>query len=305
MLAEPLASVLRKQGHEVDIVQLPFDTTSERQLEQIFAFRCFDLTTGSGNLFDRLIAIGWAAGALRHPAKSIWLTTLSDQAAFMTGSESYRSAELSAREAKRLAAASDHIVNALRPLGVNNISLLYPPLTDAAAFVPKPAQDHLVINLLQNDPQRIALIAEALRKTRMRAVFVTHPEEKQSLCDAFAAAGISDLAQPLDVSDRAAVGEAVSTAFAVLDLDSDRLYSGDVPLGALRARKPLILAEDTPLRGVFPASAIVTVKLSTHALAETLAALRDDRQRCEQLGAAGARFEESITWEHVAKKLLV
>jgi len=303
-LAEPLADVLGEQGHEVDIVRLPFDADSESQLEQIFAFRCFDLTTGSGNIFDRLIAIGWAAGALRHPAKSIWLTTSSDQAAFTMSGESHRPAELGVREAKRLAAASDGIASALRTLGMDEVSLLYPPLTDAAAFIPKPAQDHLVIKLPQDSPDRTALILETLQETRMRGMFVVRPEERRTLCDMIEGAGMTDLAQPLNVTDRAAVGEAVSTAFAVLHLEPSTPYSGDVPLGALRARKPLLLAEDTLLRSVFPASAILTVKLASHAFAETLKGLRDDRQRCEQLGAAGARFEKNVTWEQVAKRLL-
>lgn len=305
MLAEPLASVLREQGHEVDIVRLPFDTNSERQLEQIFAFRCFDLTSGSGNIFDRLIAIGWAAGALRHPAKGIWLTTSSDQDALTNSGEIHQPAKMSVREAKRLAAASDHTVNVLRTFGLDNINLLYPPLVDKAGFVPKPAQEHLVINLPQHLPERTAIIFETLQETRMCGAFVVRPEDREILRDAIDAGGVHDLVQLLDVEDRMAIGKAVSTAFAVLHLDPHTIYSGDVPLGALRARKPLILAEDTPLRAIFPASAAVAVRPSSHALAETLQALRDDRRRCEQLGRAGARFEENLTWEHAAEGLLV
>ena len=71
--AENLASGLREalaaQGHEVDLIEIPYKWyPPERILDQMLACRLLDLTESEGKPVDRLIGLKFPAYFISHPS---------------------------------------------------------------------------------------------------------------------------------------------------------------------------------------------------------------------------------------------
>ncbi len=73
-LNNSLVQALKARGHEVELVQLPFNVTpKERLLEQYELFRAYDFSSMNGQKIDLVIATKYPGYMVRHPKKSIWL----------------------------------------------------------------------------------------------------------------------------------------------------------------------------------------------------------------------------------------
>ena len=64
MIVDDLVRALRERGHEVDTIELPFDSQPREQLEQMLGLRLLDVGDDVG---DGLIAIRTPSYLLRHP----------------------------------------------------------------------------------------------------------------------------------------------------------------------------------------------------------------------------------------------
>ena len=74
ILAEGLMHALRAQGHEAEIVAIPFKWyPPERILEQVLACRLLDLSESGGAPIDRVIGLKFPAYLIPHPHKVLWL----------------------------------------------------------------------------------------------------------------------------------------------------------------------------------------------------------------------------------------
>jgi hypothetical protein len=99
ILAEGLRDALRSEGHEAEIVAIPFKWyPPERILEQILACRLLDITETMGMPIDRVIGLKFPAYFIPHTNKVLWILhqhrtaydlwdhTLSDLILFPNGS---------------------------------------------------------------------------------------------------------------------------------------------------------------------------------------------------------------------------
>src|SRR5919108_6065289 len=74
ILAEGLRDALRSEGHEAEIVAIPFKWyPPERILDQMLACRLLDLTGSAGTPVDRLMGLKFPAYLLSHPNKVLWI----------------------------------------------------------------------------------------------------------------------------------------------------------------------------------------------------------------------------------------
>ena len=74
ILAEGLRSALCAEGHEAEIVALPFKWyPPERILDHMLACRLLDLTESAGTPVDRVIGLKFPAYFVPHPHKTLWL----------------------------------------------------------------------------------------------------------------------------------------------------------------------------------------------------------------------------------------
>src|SRR5438067_8700077 len=72
--AEGLRDALIAEGHEAEIVAMPFKWyPPERILDHMLACRLLDLTEASGAGVDRVIGLKFPAYLVNHPNKVLWL----------------------------------------------------------------------------------------------------------------------------------------------------------------------------------------------------------------------------------------
>lgn len=72
--AEGLKSALIAEGHDAEIVAVPFNpAVPERIPDQMLACRLLDLTEIHGTPVDRLIALKFPAYLIPHPNKVVWI----------------------------------------------------------------------------------------------------------------------------------------------------------------------------------------------------------------------------------------
>ena len=64
-----LDEMLKRYGHEVEVLKLPFDSYYPEMLDQLLALRLLDVSEHA----DRLIAVRTPSCLLRHPNKVLWL----------------------------------------------------------------------------------------------------------------------------------------------------------------------------------------------------------------------------------------
>ena len=74
LLSEGLRAALRAEGHEAEIVALPFAWTPRPNLlKSALAWRLLDLTQVDGRPVDAIICTKFPSYAARHPRKIVWL----------------------------------------------------------------------------------------------------------------------------------------------------------------------------------------------------------------------------------------
>src|SRR5438067_5354107 len=74
MMANGLRQALCAEGHEAEIVAIPFKWyPPERIVETMLACRLLDLTESAGARVDRVIGLKFPAYLIPHPNKTIWL----------------------------------------------------------------------------------------------------------------------------------------------------------------------------------------------------------------------------------------
>src|SRR5258707_5569399 len=74
VLADGLGCALRSQGHEAEIVAIPFKWyPPERILEHMLACRLLDLSESAGTPVDRVIALKFPSYLVTHSCKVLWL----------------------------------------------------------------------------------------------------------------------------------------------------------------------------------------------------------------------------------------
>jgi len=72
--AEQLQTALRKAGHEVELIFIPFKWyPAEKIVDHIMAVRLLDLSESSGVKVDKVIALKFPAYFIKHPDKVVWI----------------------------------------------------------------------------------------------------------------------------------------------------------------------------------------------------------------------------------------
>ena len=74
ILVRALTSQLKDQGHQVDLIEMPFSCNSRQDaVYQAAIWRSLDLSNFGGNDVDLVICTKFPSYYVKHPKKSIWL----------------------------------------------------------------------------------------------------------------------------------------------------------------------------------------------------------------------------------------
>jgi glycosyltransferase involved in cell wall biosynthesis len=330
VLADNLLQALQAQGHNADIVAIPYKHyPPERILDHMLVCRLLDLTEAFGNSIDRLIALKFPAYLIPHPNKVLWILHQHRQAYDMWAHPQGGDLMLAANghvirdaihqadrnlipEAKTVFTLSANVSHRLKQgCGIDS-SPLYNPPAGAASFYCSEPLDYLFFPSRISILKRQTLVLQALGHTRhpVRVVFAGAADSPhlQQECEAMVwRLGLDGRVQFLGhvAEDKKLQLYAESRGVIFPPLDEDYGY---ITLEAMLSRKPVITCTDSggPLEFLIHRQTGLAVEPSAEALAESLDEIWADRSRARQWGLAGRkRYEDlHISWENVVSKLL-
>ena len=329
VLAEGLRGALRSEGHEAEIVAIPFKWyPPERILDQMLACRLLDITESTGMTVDRVIGLKFPAYFIPHPNKVLWILhqhrtaydlwepPLGDLIHFPNGVQ-IRDAirEADARllpEAKQIFTISRNVSQRLKDYCGIDSTPLYNPPQHAEHFYCAAAEDYFFFPSRLTPPKRQVLVLEALAGTcRPVRVRFAGPVEHPSYAEALKAQ-----AQKLNIHSR------VEWLGSVTEEEKRRQYAyalgiifppinedyGYVTLEAMLSSKPMITCIDSggPLEFVRAAQTGLIVEPTPEALAAAMDTLWENRAQAQAMGEAGRAHYDSqkIFWPQVVERLL-
>lgn len=324
LLAEGLRDALRKRGHSVDMVALPYAwQPHERLTASALAWRLLDLEQIDGVPVDQIICTKFPSYAARHPRKTVWLVHQHRQAYDWYGTpfsdfantpedrairdQLLRMDRATLGEARGLYAISRNVAERLKRYTGLEARPLYPPSRYAERLRAGPYGDYLLSDARLDAAKRLDLLLRALARTRhsVRCILTGAGAERERL-ERLA----GDLGLGARVEFRGFVPDdellaLYAAARAVYYAPYDEDY-GFTAVQALAAARPVVTADDAG--GVLEFVADNHTGLVAAATAEALAAkidlLFDDQGLAARLGAAGPPRVAGITWDRVVTSLV-
>jgi glycosyltransferase involved in cell wall biosynthesis len=329
ILAEGLLGALRTQGHEAEIVAIPFKWyPPERVLDQMLACRLLDVTESGGTPIDLVIGLKFPAYLMPHPSKVLWLlhqfrtaydlwdNPYGDLNLFPNGPQVRDAIQGTDQrlipEAKAVFTISKNVSSRLwHYCGIDSTPLYHPP-AHAEDFYCAAADDYLFYPSRLAPLKRQALVLEALAHTHAPVCvrFAGSADEPRYGAELAALARDLDvdqrvewLGQVSEAEKRALYARALGIIFPPVDEDY-----GYVTLEAMLASKPLITCRDSgaPLEFVRAEKTGLITDASPEAMADAMDRLWEDHDLARALGEAGRKRYDSlaISWRTVVERLV-
>ena len=321
-----LDSTLRDQGHETEIITLPFDESPEKIIPQMAAFRMIDLTDRA----DLVICFRPPSYMVRHPRKVLWfihhvrayydLWDTEYRGFADTEVSRARREVVTAADTRALKEASMVFTNSCvvseRLLEYNGVhsEVLYPPLFDAQQFVNKKYGDEILLISRLEYHKRQHLLLEALAhcKTPVRLRLLgkgSTPAYADQLRRRADELGVADRLTFDDAwIDEAEKREILSCALACAYLPVDEDSYGYPSLESAHAHKGILTTSDSGgvLEFVENERSGLIVESTPQALAQAMDRLHSEPGLAQSLGdGAARRIEElNISWSHVVDRIL-
>jgi len=319
-LAAGLVRELRSEGHETELVQLPFKWYPRPEiLTSAMAWRLLDVTEADGKRVDLVIPMKFPSYLVRHPNKVVWLIHQfrqaydrfgTSQSDFTASPEDTRWRELileadrtGLTEARTIFTISKNTAERLsRFNGIPSETLYHPPPLAGRYRCGESAGYALAAGRL--DPWKrvdLAIAAAAAGKFPLVVAGTGSDEERLKKLAARSGAEISFRGA---VSDEELLGLYASSA-AVLFTPADEDY-GYIALEAFLSKKPVVTCSDSggPLEFVSDGETGRVTPPDGTALGEATAALLADGPAARRLGEAGYERVRGISWSAAVRALL-
>jgi glycosyltransferase involved in cell wall biosynthesis len=324
LLAEGLRDALRAQGHEADIVSLPYAWQPHELLgRSALAWRVLDLTQVDGRPVDLVIATKFPSYAVRHPRKVVWLVHQHRQAYDWYGTPlsdfANTPADRAVRgwllrmdratlgEARGLFAISRNVAGRLRRFTGLEATPLYPPSHYAGRLRAGPYGEYILSDARLDKAKRLDLLLRALAAAHepVRCVLISAGPERERLEHMAHELGLGERAEFRGFVPDEELIALYAGARAVYYAPVDEDY-GFTTVQALAAARPVVTTEDSGgvLEFVEDGVCGFVAPPRPEALATHLDALWRDAGLAARLGAAGPARVAGITWEKVVRALL-
>ena len=329
VLAEGLRDALRREGHQAEILAIPFKWyPPERILDHMLACRLLDLTESNGTPVDRVIGLKFPAYLVPHPNKVLWIVhqhrsaydlwdhPLGDLKMSPNGAQVRDAIRLADQQlipqAKAVFTIARNVSHRLKKYNGIESAPLYSPPPHAEMFCCADAQDYFFVPSRLTIIKRQELVLEALAQTR------------EPVCVRFAGTAdyppyfdqLKERARQLKVHDRVEWLGHISEkekyrlyaeATGIIFTPTDEDY-GYVTLEAMLASKPVITCTDSggPLEFIQFNETGLIADPTPESLALAMDTLWKDRAQAEELGkAARAHYDDlGISWGKVVRRLL-
>ena len=190
LIVDWLREMITMDGHEAEVLSIPFSSQYSEILEQMTAMRLLDVSAAA----DRLIAIRFPSYLLQHPNKVVWFIHHHRSAYDLWGTSYqdipntpegvcirnsiHRADDLGLREAKGCFCNSQVMAARLRKFNDIEAEVLYPPLLHPEAYFSREFGDYFLYISRLTHHKRQWLAIEALRYTRnpVKLVIVGRPD---------------------------------------------------------------------------------------------------------------------------------
>jgi glycosyltransferase involved in cell wall biosynthesis len=326
LIVRDLAAALVAHGHEVETVAIPFSSQPETMLDQMLAFRLFDVSRAG----DLLIAVRTPAQLLEHPNKVLWFIHHERTVYDLWGTKYHgfpatrdasriRDAIIAAdnralRSARKIFTNSRVVGQRLREYNGIESRVLYPPLGDPRGFHCETYGDFVFYPSRLAPIKRQDLLIEAMRfvETDVRLVLAGQADhdsgEGKRLRDLIAR---HRLGKRVDLRNgwmaeeekRTLFSQALVGAYPAFDEDS----YGYTSLESCLSQKAVVTCRDSggTLELIEDGVSGIVVEPDPHELARAFDDLYRDRARARRLGeaAAGRLAELEISWDTVVREL--
>lgn len=330
VLADQLVEALRAEGHQAELVSIPFNPTEPVSIpDQMLSCRLLDLREIGGMTVDRLIALKFPAYFIPHPRKVIWLLhqhraaydlwehSLGDLRAVPRGrlvrDIIHRADRQMADETKAIFTISQNVTQRLRHFSeVESVPLYHPPGNASAFSCATESEDYFFFPSRLSATKRQELALEALAVTRhpVRIKFsgmADSPSYGDRLARVVRQLGLARRVEWLGFLSEAQKRDAYARALAVVFPPLDEDY-GYVTLEAMLASKAVITCHDSggSLEFVRADETGLITPPAPDALAAAMDALWENRARAKSYGAAARRHYAGLglSWSNVVKRLL-
>jgi glycosyltransferase involved in cell wall biosynthesis len=319
-MADTLVDELRRRGHEVALVTVPFKWyPGERVLTQAFLWRLVDLDEVDGRPIDTVIATKFPAYCVRHPNKVAWVLhqfrqayeyDRTDLGQFSESPEDralrrkvHELDRVALGEARKLFATSQNVAGRIeRSTGLRAELLPHPPQElpyrcDAYGdFI-------LSVNRLDR-AKRIDLLVEAAKADPSLRVVITGEGPDRERLESLAGGvnGRIEFTGRVD-DDRLADLYARCSAVYYAPVDED---FGMVPYEAFLSAKPVLTTTDAggPLEVVRDRETGLVVAPDALELAHAAAYATANPDEAAAWGRAGKAVAERVTWDACVDALL-
>lgn len=319
-----LIEQLRRRGHEVEKVAIPFRSQPKSELlAQAAAWRLLDLSSSNGQPIDLLIATRFPTYFARHPRKVAWVIHQHRAAYELCGTE-YSDFEHNERDVglrrrlidldRQMLAECRHVFanaknTAQRLATFNGISAqpLYHPPPLAEQLRPGGFGDYaLVVGRLET-VKRADLAIRAFTRVAppTRLIVVGDGSQRAAAEQTAAQCGVRDRVTFVGSTRGEELVRLYSGALCVIYSPFDEDY-GYVTLEAFLSGKPVITASDSggTLEFVVDGENGFVCAPDAEAIAMAVERIAANRPLAAQLGAAGLARARTVTWDGVVEQLL-
>jgi glycosyltransferase involved in cell wall biosynthesis len=327
---ENLVLALREQGHDAEIVSIPWKWYPASEIVHHMAmWRSLDLTESNGMPIDAVIALKFPAYLATHPRKIVWLIhqhrtayelwdhpTFADLSTQPEGKDVrdliHHADRTALTEATRLFTNSRNVRERLRTSLSIPAEELYHPSSVTEALLdlpPGPYGDAIVYPSRMDTLKRQSLAIEAMRhvKTDVQLVLVGRGPEEGRLRQLAVDTGVADRVRfEIGVTDDR-LYELYLGACAVYFGPFDEDY-GYVTLEAMAAERPVVTLTDSggPLEFVTDGETGLVAPPDPKEIAAAFDRLFSDRDAAARMGRAGNEFIRTVVprWHDVVARLL-
>lgn len=318
---EGLIMALRRDGHTVECLRLPFhygEAAIERQMK--FA-ETLDLTTLNDINVDRVISLQFPTYGVQHPDHVIWLMH-QHRVCYELYDASKASAELAALKpkvedfdqyhlgrAKRLYANSPRVAQRLAHYNELSALPLYHPPHQAERFVCEDDWGYVVYPSRLEPLKRQSLLIDAMALTRSPVTLLLTGEgsQRHQLESQIERLGLSQrirlLGHIYEHEKRTLYAHALAVAFPTFDEDY-----GYITLEAMLSSKAVITCTDSGGPTAFVEHGVTGWQCdpTPESLAEALDEAFANRSQTKFMGQKGREAYQAhdISWQHVVAKLI-
>jgi glycosyltransferase involved in cell wall biosynthesis len=318
-----LIEQLRRRGHEVEKVAVPFRAQPKSELlAQAAMWRLLDLSSSNNVPIDLLIATRFPTYFARHPRKVAWVIHQHRAAYELCGTEfsdfTHREEDVAIRkrlieldtqmlaECRHVFANAQNTANRLAKFNGIAARALYHPPALADRLREGPFGDYVLSVGRLERVKRADLVVRAMahvnRSVQLRVV---GDGSQRAELETIAAALPGRRVEFLGAASQEQLVDLYAGSLGVVYAPFDEDY-GYVTLEAFLAGKPVITAADSGGTLEFVEDSVngyITAP-EPPAIGTAINRLAGDRTLAARLGAAGRRRAQAVTWDGVIEQLL-